>query len=170
METSTCRGGAGPQKLTKLDGNGTTILIPTSCVILPTTHTAKLSTCTSAHSHPLHNTFFTCMNMALQDNPYVPCSAAIHKILQHNSHTNMPTDSAMVMWSMGIVPSNVVGFWGLHPCFIQGFLWLVVTCYRILLIERRESHRAKEVVKPRRSCMGSPIGHILIVNTGISIS
>ena len=100
------------------------------------------------------------------------CHAQLQFIKFYNI-THTLTCQQTQLWSCGqwvSFPLMWLVFEGSILVFIQGFLWLVVTCYRILLIEHRESHRAKEVVKPRRSCVGSPIGHKLIVNTGISIS
>ena len=59
-------------------------------------------TTTSSLNSVVHNSSFTHISTTLhslpvQDNLYLPCSAAIHQSPQHNSHSNMPTDPALLM-------------------------------------------------------------------------
>ena len=78
--------------------------IPTSCTILPTAHSTKISTCT----YLMHNPSFTHINMALstthstvfrhQDNPHLHCSAGIK--VPNITHTlTGHKDSALLMHS-----------------------------------------------------------------------
>ena len=101
------------QKPTKLDGNDTTILSHHPYILCHANmYTTKLSTCTLAYSHPLNECISTHQQVTqhcslstahstdfhIQDNPYLPCSAAtkVHNI----THTpTCHTDSALLMHS-----------------------------------------------------------------------
>ena len=140
MKTSTCRDVIlknQPDKMGMIAQYFHTIL--TSCAILPTTHTTKLTTCTLPYCylHPpnKHGTQHSSLHsLPHKNNPYLPCPAAIQ--FHNNLYSNIAIQTSIghalhsfCIQNRPCLPCTVATTFSSHPQYNHNSLCMDIKMY-----------------------------------------